>query len=141
MDAIKFCSESHQVGKLNKAPERHTEIRFYSEIGDVDNVVALFQDFINDLPFEIKFTSAKIKQDLPRIPNNRKDELFYPLRLQAGNITVMLSEVRAGYRGRSSDAMIECLKIAGFEPNKKTLDKIYNYGKVDMTILKEHTIE
>lgn len=141
MDAIKFCSESHQVGKLNTAPERHTEIRFYSEVGDVDNVVSLFQDFINDLPFKIKFSSAQIKQDLARIPNDRKNELFYPLRLKAGNITVLLSEVRTGYHGRSSDAMIECLKVAGFEPNKKTIEKIYNYGKVDMTILKENITE
>lgn len=141
MDTIKFCSESHQLGNLRKAPERHTEIRFYSEVGDVDNVVSLFQDFINDLPFKIKFSSAQIKQDLARIPNDRKNEQFYPLRFQAGNITVMISEVRTGYHGRSSDAMIECLKIAGFDPNKKTVEKIYNYGKVDMTILKENITE
>lgn len=139
MDTIKFCSESHQVGKINKAPERHTEIRFYSDIGDVDNVVALFQDFINDLPFEIRFTSAQLKQKLPDIPNNRKDEKFYPLRLHAGNITVMLSEVRTGYHGHSTYAMLECLKLAGFNLDKRIIDRIYNESKIDMTILKEHS--
>lgn len=139
MDTIKFCSESHKLGNFCKTPDRNVEIRFYSEVGDVDNVVTLFQNFINDLPFEICFTSAQLKQNLSNIPNNRKDEKFYPLRLHAGNITVMLSEVRTGYHGHSTYAMLECLKLAGFNVDRKITDRIYNESKIDMTILKEHS--
>lgn len=137
MDTIKFCSESHKLDNFCKTPDRNVEIRFYSEVGDVDIIVDLFKKFINDLPFEIRFTSAQLRQKLPDIPNNRKDEKFYPLRLHAGNITVMLSEVRTGYHGHSTYAMLECLKLAGFKLDKRINDRIYNESKIDMTILKE----
>ncbi len=137
MDTIKFCSESHKLDNLRQTPERNVEIRFYSETGNVDVIVDLFKDFIDDLPFEIRFTSAQLKQNLSNIPNNRKDEKFYPLRIHADNITVMLSEVRTGYHGHSTYAMLECLKLAGFNIDRKITDRIYNESKIDMTILKE----
>ena len=38
------------------------------------------------------------------------------------------------------EAMIEILKITGFNPNQKTIDKIYNTPNINITLYKEDPV-
>lgn len=108
-------------------------IRIFSESGDIDFIVKKFKHVLDTWP-KIKFKTAQIKQKLSRIPTDKSDPDYYPLRLYTDNLEIMISEVRCGYHGASPDALIEILKLAGFNLNQKTIDTIYNEHNVDFTI-------
>ena len=112
-------------------------IRLCSESGNVESVVDQFQQLLHTFP-DIDFKFATIKQELSKIPNDKKRPEFYPLILSSKNFEVRVSEVRCGYRGCSTDAMIEILKLAGFAPSRKTIETIYNKPNINITLYKEN---
>ena len=119
----------------NRTVEEKRSIRICSECGDVDFVVAKFKHDVLETWPSIKFNHATITQRLANIANADKSSPdFYPLKLYSDNIEVMVSEVRCGYHGASPDALVEILKLAGFNLKQKMLDKIYNEQNLNMTI-------
>lgn len=116
-------------------------IRIVSESGNVDSVVSRFNDIIEELP-HINFKFAEIHQCLSKMPNDKNNPNFYPLRLYSNDgLTFFISEVRCGYRGHSCDCMIEILKSAGFSLSQKVIDTIYNKPNLQITIWKEEGIQ
>ena len=111
-------------------------IRLYSETGNVEVIVKQMQQIMDTFP-NIEFKAATIKQKLGKIPNDKSNPEFYPLVLKSKDFDVFVSEVRCGYRGFSTDAMIEILKIAGFNPSQKTIEKIYNNPNINLTLYKD----
>lgn len=131
MRNIKLNSE------IGNTCDEYKDIRLKSETGDVDVVVSQFKELLRSMP-GIVFRFAEIRQKLPVFPTDSKNDEFYPLRLYAGNnLRIMISEVRCGYHGASTDAMIECLKLAGFAPKQSIIDTIYNEGNVKITLYNE----
>lgn len=119
--------------------DEYKDIRLKSETGDVDVVVKQFKELLRDMP-GLVFKFAEIRQKkLPGFPTDSRDEDFYPLRLYASNnLRIMISEVRCGYHGASTYAMIECLKLAGFTPKKPIIETIYNESSnVKITLYNE----
>ena len=111
-------------------------IRLCSETGSVEAIVKQVQHLVDNMP-NIEFKAAIIKQKLAQIPNDKSKPEFYPLVLRTKDFNVLVSEVRCGYRGRSTDAMIEILKLTGFNPSKKTIETIYNKPNISLTLYKD----
>ena len=117
-------------------------IRLVSLRGDVEEIVKLAKDLFSNIHGGLYCKYAEIKHDLGNISTDRDKLEYYPLRIHAENdIVILVSEVRCGYHGRSCDAMIEILELAGFHPNTKVKEKIYNSPKLSMTIWNERLMQ
>lgn len=114
-------------------------IRICSESGNVESIMKQFNDVLVNFP-GINFKTATIKQNLSQIPNDKNNPDFYPLVLTSKDFRILVSEVRCGYHGCSTDAMIQILKLTGFNPSQKTIDKIYNTPNINITLYKENPI-
>ena len=101
------------------------KIRLVSESGDVGTIVNQIRE-ISKVP-GIKFQFAEIRHELTKIPNDPSKDEFYPLTIYAqGGIRICVSEVRCGYHGASTDAMISILDIIGAKLDQHDKDEIYN---------------
>lgn len=107
--------------------------RFLDDSGDVEVIKQKVFDYIDNR--ELTFTHAELEQnglDGPQDPERRD---FYPLRIFASDGTVlMISEVRTGYQGASSRAIIEILKYAGFQLEQNLIDSVFNERKIRRVI-------
>lgn len=107
--------------------------RFVDESGDVEVIKQKVFDYIDDR--NLTYTHAEIDQNGLNGPRNPELKEFYPLRIFASDGTVlMISEVRTGYQGASSRALIEILEHAGFKLNREFIDSIFNERKIKRTI-------
>lgn len=103
-----------------------TTIKITSENRNIEAIVNQFKATVRDMPGTV-FKFAEIRHNISSISNDPKEDNFYPLRMYTNkDVLFMISEVRCGYRGASTDAMIECIKSAGFELSRATIERIYN---------------
>ena len=88
----------------------------------------------------VDFNIASLCQE-EVIPNDPQNDAYYPLILYASksNLRVMIPEVRMEAPSLASQAMIDCLKIAGFNVKKSTITAIHTKRK--MYIWKEDQIK
>ena len=133
-EAVK--NTSVHVENVQSEEDTRKSIRIFSESGDIDFIVNKFKHVLDTWP-NIKFKSAHVKQKLTCIPADKKNPDYYPLKLYSDKLEIMISEVRCGYHGASPDALIEILKLAGFNLKQKTIDTIYNDHNVNFTIFME----
>ena len=104
-----------------------------NETGDIEVVKQKVFCYINER--KLKFTHAEIEQSSLRIPLDPDDSRFYPLRIFANDGTVLLiSEVRTGYHGAFSEAIIDILQYAGFTLERKFVEDIFNERKLKRVI-------
>lgn len=129
---VKIVAWSHLYNKegvliMNKVL---TIKRFVDESGDVEVIKQKVFDYIDDRG--LNFTHAEVEQNGlngPRDDPERRE--FYPLRIFASDGTVlMISEVRTGYQGASSRALIEILRYAGFSLEREFVDSVFNERKI-----------
>lgn len=116
--------------------------RLVSTSGEVSEVIRKFDSFVNQ--YHPIFKMACIRQmDVGRIPNDPTKDDYYPLKLYAdidnGNgtkesVEVWVSEVRCGYNGESSDALISILQKTKLPFKNTDKPKIYTSRKLYMTI-------
>ena len=107
--------------------------RFVDESGDVEVIKQKVFDYIDDR--NLTFTHAEVDQSGLNGPRNPELKEFYPLRIFASDGTVlMISEVRTGYQGASSRALIEILEYAGFELEQSFVDSVFNEKKLKRLI-------
>ena len=107
--------------------------RFVDESGDVEVIKQKVFDYIDDRG--LSFTHAEIEQNGLNSPRDPELREFYPLRIFASDGTVlMISEVRTGYQGASSRALIEILKYAGFTLEREFVDSVFNERKIKRVI-------
>lgn len=101
------------------------KIRVLSESSNVDEIITRVKE-ITQIP-GIKFQFAEIRHDLGKIPNDPNRDEFYPLTIYAQDgIRICVSEVRCGYHGASTYAMIEILKMIGVNLTVHDEEEIYN---------------
>ena len=107
--------------------------RFVDESGDVEVIKQKVFNYINDR--ELNFTHAELEQNGLNGPQDPECREFYPLRIFASDGTVlMISEVRTGYQGASSRAIIEILKYAGFQLEQNLIDSVFNERNIKRII-------
>lgn len=120
-------------------------VRFRSLSGDVDVVMNQVLGLVNYdwkayTGQDLKINYAQIRMDLANFKNDPDTDEFYPLRIYAqdknGEVILMCSEFRIGYRGDSVDKLVRCLKALGFKLSPTTVETIYNEHKLDLTICK-----
>lgn len=114
-------------------------VRVTCALGDVDAVVEKVEKKLGELKEKnVRITKAEIAQQLRHIPQDPKARAFYPLVLTAtDNTVIMVSEVRCGYRGHSSDAMVKVLQMAGFNLGQHLVETIYNEPNIELTLYNE----
>ena len=114
-------------------------IMIVSESRDVSEIVSLFKEIVSYMKiFEFKF--AVIRQNAFDFTDNENgpQKIPYPLKLYASNgLKIKVSEVRCGKHDERADALIEILKLAGFNLKQKTIDTIYNDHNVNFTLFME----
>ena len=107
--------------------------RFVDESGDVDVIKQKVFNYINDR--ELNLTHAELEQNGLNGPQDPECREFYTLRIFASDGTVlMISEVRTGYQGASSRAIIEILKYAGFQLEQNLIDSVFNERNIKRII-------
>lgn len=107
--------------------------RFLDDSGDVEIVKQEVFDYIDS--HKLTFTRAEIEQEGLSSICNPKSKAFYPLRIFTSDGTVMMiSEVRTGYQGASTRALIDILKYAGFTVKRELIDSIFNERKIRRVI-------
>ncbi len=104
--------------------------RFADENGDIEVIKKKVFEYLDDLKPII--THAIVQQDgTDKIPSDVNAMAHYPLRIYAQDGTVMLiPEVRTGYQGASSRALIEILRYAGFSLEREFVDSVFNERKI-----------
>lgn len=111
----------------------YTIKRFLDDSGDVETVKQEVFDYIDN--HKLTFTRTEIEQEGLSSICNPKSKAFYPLRIFATDGTVMMiSEVRTGYQGASTRALIDILKYAGFTVKRELIDSIFNERKIRRVI-------
>lgn len=111
----------------------YTIKRFLDESGDIEAVKQKVFDYIDDR--NLTFTHAELEQNGLTGPLDPERKDFYPLRIFASDGTVMMiSEVRTGYQGASSRAIIEILEYAGFKLKQSFVDSVFNEKKLKRII-------
>lgn len=114
-------------------------VRMTCQLGDVDAVVEKVAKKLEELKNKnVAIKAARICQHLAKIPQDSKQDAFYPLVLTAeDNTVIMVSEVRCGYRGHSTEAMVKVLRMAGFELKPHLVETIYNEQNLELTLYKD----
>lgn len=130
-DLSTFLNDFHSV--LN-VPVFPTIKRFDDENEDIEIIKKKVFEYLDDLKPVIK--CAVIQQDgTDKVPSDVNAMAHYPLRIYAMDGTVMMiSEVRTGYHGASSCAIIEILQHAGFKLKRDFIDSVFNERKVRRVI-------
>lgn len=116
----------HQLKEVTGEDKSSSKkIHLISESGNVEEVLQRMRE-ITRLP-GIKFQFAELNHNLAKIPNDPREDDFYPLVIYCqDNIRIYVSEVRCGYRGASTDATIKILELIGAELSQQAKEEIYN---------------
>jgi hypothetical protein len=130
-DLSTFLNDFHSV--LN-APVFPTLKRFDDENGDIEVIKKKVFNYLDNLKPVIK--CAVVQQDgTDKVPDDANAMAHYPLRIYAMDGTVlMIPEVRTGYHGASSCALLDILQYAGFKLDRTFVDTIFNEKKVRLRV-------